>query len=96
MTPAQIVEGIVGREDRRRARVPGTGSAGVQGLLARGAPPAAPEPRVNDVSFTLHEGEILGLAGLMGSGRTELARVLFGIDPIGSGEVLVRGQQVDV
>ena len=37
---------------------------------------------MHDVSFTLHEGEILGLAGLMGSGRTELARVLFGIDPI--------------
>ena len=50
--------------------------------------------RVNDISFTLHEGEILGLAGLMGSGRTELARVLFGIDSISSGEVLVRGQQV--
>jgi ribose transport system ATP-binding protein len=52
--------------------------------------------RVNDISFTLHEGEILGLAGLMGSGRTELARVLFGIDSISSGEVLVRGQQVSL
>jgi len=39
-------------------------------------------------------GEIVGIAGLMGSGRTELARALFGIDPIRSGEVLVRGKAV--
>src|SRR5919202_3923263 len=38
--------------------------------------------RVRDVSFQLHKGEILGLAGLMGSGRTELARILFGVDKL--------------
>lgn len=46
---------------------------------------------VRDISFDLHKGEILGLFGLMGSGRTELARIVFGIDPHKEGEVLVEG-----
>ncbi|GAB4380728.1 MAG: hypothetical protein Kow00121_37560 [Elainellaceae cyanobacterium] len=52
--------------------------------------------RVQDVSFQLYAGEILGLAGLMGSGRTELLRALFGIDRIQSGEVTVRGRSVTI
>ena len=95
VTPAQIVEGIVGKavegglEYKKRARADSpTALLEVRNLQSG--------TRVNDVSFTLHEGEILGLAGLMGSGRTELARVLFGIDPLDSGEVLVRGTKVDL
>ena len=53
-------------------------------------------PRVRDVSFTLARGEILGLAGLMGSGHTELARCLFGIDRLTSGELRVAGRPVNV
>jgi ABC-type sugar transport system ATPase subunit len=49
-------------------------------------------PGVRGVSFELRYGEILGLAGLVGAGRTELARVLFGIEPIRTGEVLVDGR----
>ncbi|MDF3017436.1 MAG: monosaccharide transporter ATP-binding protein family [Thermomicrobiales bacterium] len=52
--------------------------------------------RVQDVSFDLYPGEILGLAGLMGSGRTELARAIFGIDRVDRGEVLIRGRRVDI
>ncbi len=52
--------------------------------------------RVRGVSFSLYPGEILGIAGLMGSGRTELARALFGIDQIEAGEILVRGRRVDI
>lgn len=52
--------------------------------------------RVRDVSFSLYPGEILGLAGLMGSGRTELARALFGIDRISAGTVAVRGRDVSI
>ncbi|MGH2618670.1 MAG: ATP-binding cassette domain-containing protein, partial [Thermomicrobiales bacterium] len=52
--------------------------------------------RVHDVSFDLYPGEILGLAGLMGSGRTELARAIFGIDRVDKGEILIRGQQVNI
>jgi ribose transport system ATP-binding protein len=52
--------------------------------------------RLRDVSFDLYPGEILGLAGLMGSGRTELARTLFGIDRRTGGEIRINGQPVDI
>ena len=51
---------------------------------------------VKDVSFQLHKGEILGLAGLMGAGRTETARLIFGADPRTSGEIYKNGQQVTI
>lgn len=49
---------------------------------------------VNDVSFKLFAGEVLGLAGLMGSGRTELVQTIFGITPAQSGEIKVKGKPV--
>lgn len=55
----------------------------VKGLSQRGV--------VHDISFSLHRGELLGISGLMGAGRTELARILFGLDPFASGEIHVRG-----
>jgi ABC-type sugar transport system ATPase subunit len=51
---------------------------------------------LNDVSFTIHEGEIVGLAGLVGSGRTELARALAGADPIDAGRICVDGQECQI
>lgn len=51
---------------------------------------------VKDVSFQLHKGEILGLAGLMGAGRTETARLIFGADPMKSGEVYKNGKLVSI
>ena len=51
---------------------------------------------VKDVSFELHKGEILGMAGLMGAGRTETARALFGADPIDSGDIYVNGKKVEI
>jgi ribose transport system ATP-binding protein len=47
---------------------------------------------IDNVSFSVREGEILGLFGLMGSGRSELARILFGLDPAQAGEVRMRGR----
>src|SRR5262249_43125166 len=49
-----------------------------------------------DVSFELRQGEILGFAGLVGAGRTEVARVLFGIDRAESGEIWLKGKQVHI
>ena len=51
---------------------------------------------VQDVSFKLHKGEILGFSGLMGAGRTETARALFGADPVDSGEIYINGEQVTI
>jgi ribose transport system ATP-binding protein len=51
---------------------------------------------VKDVSFTLAKGEILGFAGLMGAGRTEVARAIFGADPLEDGEILVHGRKVSI
>jgi len=49
---------------------------------------------VRDVNFTLRRGEILGVSGLMGSGRTELARILFGLDTYEDGQILVEGEVI--
>jgi ribose transport system ATP-binding protein len=51
-------------------------------------------PDVSDASFTLRAGEILGLAGLVGSGRTELLRLIYGLDPAQSGEVEIGGRRL--
>jgi ribose transport system ATP-binding protein len=51
---------------------------------------------LRDVSFQLKKGEILGFAGLMGAGRTEAARAIFGADPIDSGEILIKGKPVQI
>jgi ribose transport system ATP-binding protein len=51
---------------------------------------------IQDVSFQLHRGEILGFAGLVGAGRTEVARAVFGADPLDAGEIWVEGRQVEI
>ncbi|MTI59048.1 MAG: sugar ABC transporter ATP-binding protein [Firmicutes bacterium] len=51
---------------------------------------------IKDVSFSLKKGEILGFAGLMGAGRTEVARAIFGADPLDSGEIYVNGKKVEI
>ncbi|MCI6552654.1 MAG: sugar ABC transporter ATP-binding protein [Lachnospiraceae bacterium] len=51
---------------------------------------------VRDVSFELRKGEILGFSGLMGAGRTETARALFGADPKESGDIYINGKKVEI
>jgi simple sugar transport system ATP-binding protein/ribose transport system ATP-binding protein len=51
---------------------------------------------INDVSFSIHQGEIVGLAGLVGSGRTELARAIAGADPLDAGWIFVDGQECKI
>lgn len=89
----QLVEQIVGRKmeqafawQERTVNRSGQPLLEVQHLNAG--------PRVRDISFQLHPGEILGIAGLMGSGRTELMRILFGIDRADSGQIKIQGHAV--
>ena len=89
-TPIEtIIAMMVGRElDQSIAEIPDLSAAPVA-LEVRGLNRGR---MVRDVGFTLRKGEILGFAGLMGAGRTELARVIFGADPLESGEIIVNGQ----
>jgi ribose transport system ATP-binding protein len=88
--PAQLIREMAGHDLPERRNV--TGSAGgevalsVRNLRAGG--------RVRDVSFEARRGEILGLAGLIGSGRTETLRAIFGADEMDGGEILVEGNAV--
>lgn len=87
VTRPQLIRLMANREIKEhfpRIRIPpGEEILRVRGLSREGA--------LHDISFTLHRGEILGVAGLLGSGRTELARALFGLDRPVSGEVSIRG-----
>ncbi len=51
---------------------------------------------IKNVSFKLRKGEILGFSGLMGSGRTEVARAIYGADPFDSGEIFINGEKVNI
>lgn len=95
VTPEDIVEGIVGR------RVEGVLEYQARERIARDdvlleAVDLHAGTRVNGVSFRLRRGEILGLVGLMGSGRTELARCLFGVDPPEAGEIRLEGEVAQI
>lgn len=91
LDPRVLVRWMVGRDIKdhfpRPPWNPGTEALEVRGLR---------NAWIHDVSFTVRHGEILGFAGLVGAGRTELARALFGIDSIDSGEILVDGRPVAI
>jgi ribose transport system ATP-binding protein len=95
LSPGDTIEAIVGRRMEEAAQWrPRIVERGGQPLLeVRGLESG---PRVRGVDFDLHEGEIVGLAGLMGSGRSEIARALFGIDPVTAGEIRIRGRRVRI
>ncbi len=89
-----VIAMMVGRElEQGAAAAPAGGAGGEVVLEVRNLQRAKV---LKDVSFVARKGEILGLAGLMGAGRTELARAVFGADPIDSGEILVHGRRVRV
>ncbi|KYC62181.1 hypothetical protein B4099_1908 [Heyndrickxia coagulans] len=52
--------------------------------------------KFKDINFSVRSGEILGVAGLMGAGRTEIMRALFGIDPCDAGEIFIEGKKVGI
>jgi ribose transport system ATP-binding protein len=95
VTREEIVEGIVGQKIEGELEYKERAPRDTREVLLEAQGLNAGR-RVRDVSFQLHKGEILGLAGLMGSGRTELARILFGVDKLDSGEVWLHGRRVEV
>ena len=92
ITRDKIIELMVGRsldmEYPPRTARPGEPILEVKNLCRR--------QQLKDISFTLHRGEILGFAGLVGAGRTELAEAIFGADPADSGEIILKGESVKV
>ena len=83
-----IITLMIGHEVREH--YPKTHSEPGEALLE--ARDIATDKGVNGVSLTLHRGEVLGLGGVLGSGRTEVARALFGTDPLTRGEIWLRGK----
>jgi inositol transport system ATP-binding protein len=68
----------------------------VEDLHTRADPNNPNKTALHGISFTVHRGEILGIAGLVGAGRTEMARALFGADKLARGRVLFDGQPVRI
>ena len=87
---AEIIHHMVGREIREL--YPPRGQPGKQVVLE--VRNLSGRKQYRNVSLTLHEGEILGVAGLVGAGRTALARGVFGLEPPESGSILLRGRPV--
>lgn len=93
LTESELIKLMVGREVSH-VYPPAEGAVGEVVLSLRNLNCAA--GGVRDVRLEVRAGEILGLAGLVGAGRTELARVLFGVTPADSGEILLNGQRVRI
>ncbi len=91
-TPSLIVEMMFGETAKAKRPVrktidrSGAPVLAVSGLTRHGV--------FEDVSFAVHRGEILGIAGLLGAGRTEVMRAIFGADPVDAGSVTVNGTDV--
>ena len=88
-TAERLISLMIGRSitqifPTRPARAPGPPLLEVRNVSQPGV--------VKHINFCLSSGEVLGLAGLMGSGRSELARILFGLDPLACGEILIKGK----
>jgi len=85
----RLIQHMVGREVaaiyEREHLAPGDPVLEVRDLSVK-------RSRLRNISLTLRKGEITGMAGLIGAGRTELCRAIFGIDPIDSGDILIKGR----
>ncbi|GAK03493.1 ribose ABC transport system, ATP-binding protein RbsA [Geomicrobium sp. JCM 19037] len=85
----RLVQLMVGRQLNIVGR---SGSA--RGNIALNVHNLSSEGKIKQINFTLHKGEVLGVAGLMGSGRTELAKTLYGHYPMDSGTVEINGKTI--
>jgi rhamnose transport system ATP-binding protein len=91
LTPADLVRAMVGRELAERPAEAGTGTPGEPVLDVRRL---TREGVFTDISFTVAAGEIVALAGLVGAGRSEVARAIFGIDRYDAGAVTVKARKL--
>lgn len=93
LTPEEVVRMMVARDLVQALAMRNEGDGGevlleVEGLSREGV--------LGPVSFTLRRYEVLGFAGLVGAGRTELMRAIFGVDPVDSGRVLLEGKEARI
>ncbi len=93
VTHDEVVRMMVNRE---LAKVLSSRHEGQRGEVLLEARDLTRQGVFEHISFRLHKGEVLGFAGLIGAGRTEVMRAIFGIDRLDSGEVYVRGKRVNI
>ena len=92
VTESELIQAMVGRDigdtyaDLRRSDAHGDTLLEVKNLVTG---------KIYDVSFSVRKGEVIGFAGLVGAGRTEVVRAVFAADPIESGEIIFEGEPVD-
>lgn len=97
-TKLELIAGMLGRDAADIAQAGMTefsgGSAGAaeKGEVLLQAENVSTGPRLNDFDMTVHRGEIVGLGGLLGAGRTEAARAIFGVDRLTKGRVRIHGK----
>lgn len=88
----ELIAMMIGRKLQdvyeKRDTKPGEVLMEVKGLGRKG--------KFRDVSFSVRSGEVLGIAGLMGAGRTEVAETIFGLEPCDSGSIYIRGREVKI
>ncbi|MQB19765.1 sugar ABC transporter ATP-binding protein [Agrobacterium tumefaciens] len=89
-----MIEHIVGKRSKGLSDV--VRGASVRGKVLLEVSNLSGAHKPEHVSFALHAGEVLGLAGLLGSGRSSLARLLAGIDPAASGTISIKGREVSI
>lgn len=95
VTPEQIVEAIVGRKAAAHL-VHKNRSSKISKEVVLEIKNLSSGPKVQDISLQVHRGEILGLAGLMGSGRTELVTTIFGILKPTAGTITLNGEELQI
>ena len=100
-TIEDIIRQMVGRDvesrfAHRQTSAPGAVALAVEGLTRNGNAQDPHAAVLDDVSLSVRRGEILGVAGLVGAGRTEMARAVFGADPFDSGRIVVGGETVHI
>jgi len=91
ITKEDLIREMIGRKISemfpKRSTIPGKDFFEVRKLSGNG---------VSDINFTIRKGEILGVGGLVGAGRTEMARLIFGAERMDSGEILMDGKQLKI